>query len=257
MCMGGNSSGSDLRAQQLQQQNVTDTGMNQLNRIFDTGGTIGTGLVDPTAGFNPKGNYFTALGAPVSGNDAQGLLSQGLLFSGQTQTPGFTPDFYKQRANAYTAFANPQLTSQFQKTQQGVDYSLANQGLSKSSAASTLGGSLQKELATQRQGIADQGLQQSQQLQQQVGQEKNTLVNQLIASGNPGQSSQAALSAAGQFSAPSAFAPVGNFFNNWSSLYGASQLANAYSSYLNPAQNPYLARTPTNDGALPNPVSYN
>lgn len=247
----GNQAGALAQQQAAQQQ----AGMGQLNRIFQTGGTIGTGSV--TGPLNPSQTYYDSLGNPVSGTQAQSLLNQGLLFSGQTNTTGFTPQFYKGVQDAYVNYANPQLISQYQQTNKNLGYDLANKGLTQSSAANTAQGSLQTALAQQQQGIANQGIQNAQNLQQQVGQEQNTLTNQLIASSNPGATSAQALNVASQFSAPSAFAPVGNFFNTWTQLYGANSLANTYASLTNPALNPYLNPSLTNPqsgsfaGALP------
>lgn len=256
--MGGNDSAGAMRDQQQRQQNVLNAGQGQLDTIFGPkGGTIGTNLVDPTAGFSATQQYYNSLGAGVKGDDAKKLLDQGLLFGGSQQTAGFGQDFYNKRQQDYINYANPQLTQQFQQTNKNLDYSLTNAGLTNSQASNAGKSSLQTALAQQQQGVANQGLGQAQALQQQVGQEKNTLTNQLIASGNIGSGSTNALQAASQFGAPSPFAPVGNFFNTWTSLYGANQMANSYAQLNNPAMNPYLNnRVPSNSGALGNVASY-
>lgn len=261
MCFQASNVGSASTALAQQQAAQQQAGMGQLNRIFQTGGTIGTGAV--TGPINPSQTYYDSLGNPVTGAQAQGLANQGILFGSKTNTAGFTPQFYQGVQDAYVNYANPQLTQQYQQTNKNLGYQLANQGLTQSSAADTAQGSLNQALAQQQRGIANQGIQNAQQLQSQVGQEQNTLTNQLIASSNPGATSQQALNVASQFSAPSAFAPVGNFFNTWSQLYGANSLANSYASLTNPALNPYLNPQLSNpggaafSGALPgNSISY-
>lgn len=232
--MGGSNS-SDTAAQLAAQQNQQiDLGMQQLNNIF-SGGTIGTGLLDPSAGLNPNQTYYSPTGAPVTGAAAQNLLGLGDLYSSETTTPGFTPAFYQQRAQDYVNYANPQLQQQFGQTQRNANYQLADAGLQNSGAQQSMQQSLQQALAQQEQGIANTGTQQAQNLQQSVGQEQNALTAQLEASANPSATAQSALNAAAGFSAPSAFAPVGNFFGNWSNLYQAQSAANQQANLLNPA----------------------
>ena len=98
---------------------------------------------------------------------------------------GFDPAFYQARTKAYETYAMPQLNQQYQNVQSGLYGKLANQGLLNSSAAGVEKGALQQSLAEQQQNIANAGLQQSQALQRQVGQEKASLIGQANVAADP------------------------------------------------------------------------
>lgn len=157
---------------------------------------------------------------------------------------GFTPQFYADRATAYNNYAMPKLNQQAAQQGKQLDYRMANQGLLNSTAAGDLQSSLNRETATQKQGIIDQGISLSNDLQKNVNQSKSNQVAELQASGNPAASQQSALTAASGFTAPSAFAPVGNLFQQWGNIYGAGQLAQAYA-----ANSPYSTANRGNIGA--------
>lgn len=155
-------------------------------------------------------------------NIQQGLSRIDQVFS------QFNPSFYSKRADAYTRFALPQLAKQLGQTQRQTFFSLADRGLQKSSAANRLNSELNEEADTQRRGIVDAGIAQSQDLQKQVESSRSNLIGQLQASADPVSAAQQALSAASTFTAPSTFAPIGNLFGNFANLYAANQTAKAY-----------------------------
>lgn len=168
------------------------------------------------------GDQASAIAAQQKADLDTGLNQVNQAFS------GFTPSYYNKVQQDYTNFAQPQLMTQYASNKKQVQGDLASKGLLKSSAAQELTGGLDKELATQERGVADAGLSQAQQFQQQVEQQKNTLVNQLQASSDPLAIAQGALSQASSIQAPSLFAPVGNFFSNWSNQYAASKAADSF-----------------------------
>lgn len=238
MCMGGGSDSAALaRQQQQQQQAAVGQGQTYLSRVFGGGGPIGTGEVDPSAGYNPKGTYYDILGKAIA--PTADLLASGGLYSGTGQTAGLS-GLPGQLQKDYIAFATPQLTQQFQQTKRNLDTALADKGLTQSSTAQNQGSSLQQALALQQRGVADAGQQQGQALQSTISGQQNALTQQLIASSNPSTIAQGALTSASQFSSPSAFAPVGNFFSNWINMYGANQLAGSNSSTSNLNTNPFF-----------------
>ena len=168
---------------------------------------------------------------------------------------GFTPQFFQGRTQAYENYANPQLMQQYQDTGQQLLGKLTNQGLLNSSAAMQEKGALQGQLGVQQQGIANQGIQGSQQLQQQVANEQNQLVGQANAATDPLSVAQGALGTAASYAAPSVFQPLGNLFQNFANTYLGSQLANTYNPNLygfalGGGQKPNL-------GGLGSPISYN
>lgn len=161
---------------------------------------------------------------------------------------GFDPAFYQARTKAYETYAMPQLNQQYQNVQSGLYGKLANQGLLNSSAAGVEKGALQQSLAEQQQNIANAGLQQSQALQRQVGQEKANLIGQANVAADPLSVSQNALQSASGFSAPSPFAPLGQMFQGFGNMYLGSQVGNTY----NPTLQSYMlggSKQPAGGGA--------
>ena len=122
----------------------------------------------------------------------------------------------------------------------------------KSSAGQNLNAQLGQQYQLGKQNVANQGLQQSQALQQQVANTQGQLISQLTASANPSSVSGQAINAASQYSAPSAFAPVGNLFSQWGNIYAANSLAGAAGQQ---PQAQYGAPRTTNTGANV-PVSF-
>lgn len=179
------------------------------------------------------------LGSSNAGDVAreQQQQQQSAIESGMKQInsaySGFNDDFYNKVKKDYTSFASPQLYQQYGQNVKNLDYNLANRGLTRSSAGSDLSGLLSQGLAQGQQGVADAAQGQSDTIKNQVAQSKNTLVGQLQASADPASIAQQALTTAAGFKAPSTFAPVGNFFSNWASLYGANSQANQYNALLN------------------------
>lgn len=181
MGCGATDTGSQLRAQQQQQQQLTEQAVSNINSAF----------------------------------------------------AGFTPQFYQGATSAYRNWAVPQLQQQYQQTQNQLQAKLANQGLGKSSIAQDLSNQLQTAQQQAQEQIASQGLSQSQQLQQQVAQEKSNLIGQAQSATDPLAVSKQATAAAGSLQLPSSFQPLGNLFQNFSNLYLGQQLANTYNpAYL-------------------------
>lgn len=159
-------------------------------------------------------------------NQQQSAIQQGLKQI-DTTFSGFTPQFFNQRQQDYQNYAIPQLQQQFQQQSQNLGYGLGNQGLLNSSAGSSLTAGLGQQYQAGQQAVANQGQQQAQQLQQQVANTRSSLTGQLEASANPAATAGQAINFASQYSAPSAFSPVGNLFQNWANIYGANSLAGA------------------------------
>lgn len=167
-------------------------------------------------------NSDAAKAATLQEQQRQASIKQGVAQI-DNQFSGFTPEFYKKRQDAYTAFAAPQLAQQYQLQQKGLQNRLANQGLMKSTAANTLQDSLKQALATKQQEIANTGLQQSQDLQRQVTDSKSNLLGQLQVASDPSSVATNAASVAGQYQAPSALPAFGNAFQDWVNNFNLSR----------------------------------
>lgn len=181
-------------------------------------------------------------------NQQQNAIQQGLT-SLNTTFSGFTPQFYNQRSQDYQNYAMPQLNQQFQQNAQGLQNNLANQGILKSSAAQNLSSQLGQQYRLGQQGVVNQGQALSQALQQNVANSQAQLTNQLTQSANPSSVAGQAVNAASQYSAPSAFAPVGNLFSQWGNIYAANSLGNQTGAAgLTPFS--YGTGSSTNTGAI-------
>lgn len=188
--------------------------------------------------FNPFG--FGESTKTLSPDDIRALYgkwlgSEGELFTGTAKSPGFGPDFYKQRTQDYINFAMPQLQEQAGQTERNLAFKLQNQGLDQSSIGDTLNLSLLNEINRQAAGVGSTGIQQAQDLQKQIEGQRSNLISQLETSADPGSATSQALSTAAQFSAPSVYQPIGNLFGNWGNTYLASQVPTT-----NPSLFPYL-----------------
>jgi hypothetical protein len=157
----------------------------------------------------------------------QRLIQQG-LFSINRKFAGFNPEFFERQRQATVAAMLPQVGDQYQQARSQLGHSLANQGLLRSSAGARLAGTLERELATQKTNVANAATQAVQGLQQQVSQQKGSLIGALEQSADPTTAAQRAAESATQFSSPSLVQPLGNLFNNWASIYLARQYADIY-----------------------------
>lgn len=141
---------------------------------------------------------------------------------------GFDPAFYKQRQQDYVNYAMPQLSQQYQTNKNQVGFGLANRGIMGGSSANKQFGDLNVANAQAQQGIADLGITQSQQLQQQVEGQRNQLLGQLYQTADPAGAGQGATQAAAGFAVPNTWQPLANQFQNFANTYYLSQLINAY-----------------------------
>lgn len=265
---GGDGGAGAIAAQNKKTQALINQGMNSLNSIFWGGTYGTDPVNSPIAGgmyYDPQGNplnqqsqdfqaYYKGLpddtafnkwkhdnpktrGKPPEHrpdqntaflNYEQGLAGSGSLYGGKKTSTGFDNNFYNQAQNAYLDFATPQLNQQFNQTNRQLQYKLGNQGLFGGSAASDLQNQLGNELSTQRINLANNALNQTNQLRQNVTGQYNTLVGQLEASANPSATTQQALQTASTFSQPSALPAVGQLFNNYANTYLAGLNQNTY-----------------------------
>ena len=147
---------------------------------------------------------------------------------------GFTPAFYNQRAQDYVNYAMPQEQQQSLGNERAMTANLANRGMLNSFVQDQQKQALQQANTQATQSIGNQGIGLSQGLQQQVGNEQASLINQAQTSSSPSTMGQLATASASGFSGPSAFQPIGDMFGQFSNMYLANQLQQTYQPYLNP-----------------------
>lgn len=204
------------------------------------------------------GGLSSALGGFLGGGSstpqALNLMKKGKLYAASpSQTfAGYNDNFFNQRANAYEDYALPQLGQQYQTTKNALNYNLANRGLMGGSVANQENNDLNLTMGQQKQSIADQGLQQAQQLRSDVQNSKLQAISQLYQTANPAQAQQSALADASKFSAPSSFAPLANGFANLVNQYSMNQQIAGYQQQPNyGTYSPYGQYTSPQAQALP------
>jgi len=132
---------------------------------------------------------------------------------------GFTPDFYDAQTKAYEGFALPELNRQFSRAGREGVYDLAGKGLLRSSIRDSMSASLGVEKQRKQREVADTALSRANDLRANVEDQRSRLISQVIASGDPSNATQSAISAAGQFKTPSPMGSIGQFFTDWSNVW--------------------------------------
>lgn len=162
----------------------------------------------------------------------QSDIQQGLVNIDQSFA-GFTPDWYKNRAQDYIKAETPDVMRDYQETKNNLTYALARHGILNSSAAVQRDTSLQKKLAENQSTIANGAQDSVNRLKANVQQQKGQLTTQLESSADPTGVTAQALGAAAGFRADSPIQPLGNLFADWSQQYLGSQTAAAYAPQEN------------------------
>lgn len=169
-------------------------------------------------------------GAPSRRELVNSKLKKGLLLTAPEYRTfeGFQNDFFDERARAYERFALPQLGEQYRNARDATLFNLANRGLLNSSAAVQQTRNVERTADRGRQAIADEGVNQSNQLRQAVEQARQTAIGQLYQSADPAQGMASAINAASQIRRPGAFAPLINTFADVANNLALSRLIQGY-----------------------------
>lgn len=183
-------------------------------------GYMSGGLLDM-----PKSNYGSQ--AVATEQQRAGNIQRGVQNVNRTYA-GFTPEFYKQREQAYLGYAMPQIAQQYQQMGRGMTYGLANKGLLHSGAAATQKDQLEQMRQGATMDAAETARTQSQQLQQQVEQARLNALNQLYRAVSPGQGQQSAINVAAGYQQPSALGPVLGMLGNAANQYYFNTMMDAY-----------------------------
>lgn len=136
-----------------------------------------------------------------------------------SQFAGFDQNFYDAAAENYKAATMPRMLRDYQTTRNNLTYALARGGMLKSSAGVQKNQSLQDELSSNQSRIANNAQDQANRLRGQVNEQKGNLIMQLQSSADPASIAEQATSATAGLRAPSAIAPLGNLFADWSQQY--------------------------------------
>lgn len=177
----------------------------------------------------------------------QAAITQGTSAINSTFDGQFTPAYFDSQAKAYTDYAEPQLTDQFDDAQRQLTYALDRAGNLNSSTANFQGSQLQKLYDTNDQAIKDQAVAQEGQDKSAVDTARENLINSLDSSGDATGAANSATSQAAALSTPPAYSPLTNLFSDFTSQLGtaaAQAKAYAYSSGVAPSFGPSLFQTP-------------
>lgn len=207
-------------------------------------------------GFGAPADPSTGLRKQQQKDDA--AVAQGMTDINQ-QFAGFDPNFYKGIENAYTRSAQPSLQQQYKTTADATGFKLAGQGLEGSSQSKTLSDNLSSTLVQAQDQVANNAIGQRQALQQDVANEKSSLIGQLEASKDPNAAAQQAREAAINLGQVPAFnaQPISNLFGTFANTYLQGQANSPQNNYSQQYYNGYNASVggsmfPTNVfGALP------
>ena len=143
----------------------------------------------------------------------------------------FTDDYYKQRRDAYTNYATPQLEDQYADAQKQLTYALARGGLLDSSIRGSKLGELQQQYALQNQDIADKALASETDARNAVEDSRANLISTLNATGDAEQAASTAISRASALSQPAAYSPLTSLFADFTDALGTQAALSKANSY--------------------------
>ncbi len=121
---------------------------------------------------------------------------------------------WEQQQRAYMDYAKPQLEDQYGDAQEQLTYALANQGQLAGSVAGDRQARLGRDYDLRRQEVADKARGVGNQARADVADQKQSLLQMLSASADPGATATAARSAVGSLQNTPEFSPLGPLFQN-------------------------------------------
>lgn len=134
----------------------------------------------------------------------------------------FDDSFFAQRQDAHRAYYIPQLERQFGEARQNLAFSLADRGLTRSSAAAKSLADLEREYALRRQEVTDEAASYAQRTRADIEGARGNLINLASSTGDSATVGNSAVNEAARFTAAPSFSPLGQIFQN----AGAGVLAN-------------------------------
>lgn len=146
---------------------------------------------------------------------------------------GFNDDFFAKRAHDYGLYAMPQVERQAQEQRDNLIYALSRTGNLDSSAAIKRSGDLTRAEDEARIGVANEGLNQANNLRSQVENTRGNVVAELNATGDNSAASAAALRDVQNLNQPAGFSPLGNLFASFANTLGTigSNANNGYGGF--------------------------
>ena len=167
-------------------------------------------------------------------------LRRGQLFNApETRTfRGYQPEFYDAREKAYTDYALPQLADQYQSARDNTIYGLSNTGLTGSTEATKAKFKLEKAMTSGKQNVANETINQSNKLREQVEQSRQQAIQQLYQTGDPTQALKTAINTSASFERPGGFAPLAQGFGDVMNQFYIQKLLQGYQNPVGGNNNP-------------------
>jgi hypothetical protein len=134
----------------------------------------------------------------------------------------FNDAFYNNRANAYSAYATPQLEKQYADARDELTYALSRGGLLNSTEAGRRQADLRTQYDRQRQAIVDQGMTLANQTRGDVENTRSSLISQAGTAADPGSIAATASDRVGVLTANPTFSPLAQLFSNVSGSLAAA-----------------------------------
>ncbi len=157
-------------------------------------------------------------------------LTRGQLFNAPEMKTfkGYQPEFCQARGKAYTDFALPPLAEQYQSARDNTLFGLSNVGLTGSTVDDKAKYKLEKAMNTGRQGIADESINQGNQLRNAIEQSRQQAIQQLYQTGDPTQALKTAINTSSIAERPSGFASLANGFGDVMNQFYIQKLLQGY-----------------------------
>jgi len=208
--------------------------MGSLGDTMKTGDWSG-GLKDAAIGIGSGGIASSLMSlfkkdAPTPRELVNKQLTRGQLFNAPEMKTfkGYQPEFYQAREKAYTDFALPQLADQYQSARDNTLFGLSNVGLTGSTVDDKAKYKLEKAMNTGRQGIADESINQGNQLRNAIEQSRQQAIQQLYQTGDPTQALKTAINTSSIAERPSGFASLANGFGDVMNQFYIQKLLQGY-----------------------------
>lgn len=166
------------------------------------------------------GGNAQADAARVDEDARKAAIAQGVTNINNT-FGAFGNDFYKQREQSYSDYAEPQLDIQHDKAKRDLTYALSDAGTTRSSVAATRLGDLERDYGLQKLSVADQARGYADKARSDIEGARSGLISQVNATADATGAQSGALGQAQALAAAPTFSPLGQVFQNASAGVGA------------------------------------
>jgi len=200
MCGGGGGGGEDpvayQREQEQKRQADIERGKKQLDQIF--AGLEGKRVVTEEVPYDT-----------TTGKNIPGTQTVERVVDDPTKDP-----LWDQQREAYVDYAMPQVEDEYGDASGELTYALARQGQSQSSLAGDRRSKLRRDYNLRQQEVADKGRGYANQAKQNIADQKQSMLQMLTTTADPGAAATAARSAVSAMRDTPSFSPIGPLFQS-------------------------------------------